>query len=466
MKLSRTLAFFALIISLFALISTFFPQPNIEIFGLNLRFPSVQEIISSPTTDTLMNVDEVISDVEASLQIVDSVELAWQDSMKFYNKFFTENSARIICPSDNPEFLFPFFEALDSAKNESVHIIHYGDSQIEGDRISGYLRASMQKKFGGNGPGLLPLWQPVGAHSVGQTLSDAVECYYAGGMMGQRANHKRYGAMAQMAQLDEGDTIKMSILARQTKNFQRVIIFCGNNSDDLVVQFGKSQQVVHESSKMKHISWKLNKPTNRIDLWFMGQSEIYGIFVDGNEGVSLSNIPMRGSDGTFFTRIEGKGIEYMLSHLNTRLIIMEFGGNALPMLKDTLDVEKYCKGFVKQIDYLHRLQPKSAIIVIGTADMAVKRQGVLQTHPMLPYLVDCIRDSTISHGAGYWDMYNVMGGYNSMKSWVTHSPALAAPDYIHFTSNGANRIAEIFWQTLMVYYDYRDMIKNRQQCEQ
>ena len=459
MKLGKTLAFYGLILCLLALLSHFYPQKEISFCGVDLRFPSIAEVLEIKA-DTNVNIDKMLMNVEASLQIVDSAELARQDSLKFYEKFFTENPSRISLPDNDPTYLFPFFDALDSASNELVHIMHYGDSQIEGDRITGYLRKKFQEKFGGSGPGLLPLWQPIGAHSVSQTISDSVASYFAGGMMGRRADHKRYGAMAQMSALTANDTIRMTVAGRQSKDFQRIIVFAGHNADDFEVTMLGSKQTLHNTNSIKHLSWALKKPTNWLDIRMIGQAEVYGINVDGINGVSISNIPMRGSDGTFFTRIESNGMKEMLNYLNTKLIILEFGGNALPMMKDSTDIARYCIGFMHQIDYFKRILPESQIIVIGTADMAVKRKGTLQTHPMLPYLVDCVRDSTVAHGAGYWDMYDVMGGYNSMKSWVSHSPAWAASDYVHFTPKGADRIAEVFWLSLMVYYDYRDMLKN------
>ncbi|MBP5366106.1 MAG: hypothetical protein J6Y82_09335 [Bacteroidales bacterium] len=458
MKLTKTLAFFGLILLLLATLSYFYPQKEISFCGISWRFPSITDIIEIKP-DTSVNIDQMLSDVEASLQIVDSAEIARQDSLKFYERFFAENPSRISLPDNDPTYLFPFFDAIDSASNCLVHIMHYGDSQIEGDRITGYLRKKFQEKFGGSGPGLLPMWQPIGAHSVSQTISDSVASYFAGGMMGKRADHKRYGAMAQMSVLEAGDSIRVTVNARQSKDFQRIIVFAGHNADDLDISLLGSKQTLHNTNSIKHLSWFLKKPVNWLDLKFMGQGEVYGINVDGNNGVSISNIPMRGSDGTFFTRIESNGIKEMLNYLNTKLIILEFGGNALPMMKDSADIARYCTGFIHQIDMFRRIMPDSKIIVIGTADMAVKRNGTLQTHPMLPYLVDCVRDSTVAHGAGYWDMYDVMGGYNSMKSWVSHSPAWAASDYVHFTPKGADRIAEVFWLSLMVYYDYRDMLK-------
>jgi len=47
-----------------------------------------------------------------------------------------------------------FARALRSADQQVVRVLHYGDSQIEGDRISADLRDVLQRRFGGMGPGL------------------------------------------------------------------------------------------------------------------------------------------------------------------------------------------------------------------------------------------------------------------------------------------------------------------------
>jgi hypothetical protein len=64
-----------------------------------------------------------------------------------------------------------FFNSLANISNEdkSIRILHYGDSQIEGDRISDYLRLKLQGEFGGEGPGLIS-FMPV-APSVVNKLS-------------------------------------------------------------------------------------------------------------------------------------------------------------------------------------------------------------------------------------------------------------------------------------------------------
>lgn len=464
MKQYKTLLFVLVVMSALLLLSVIYPQPSVTLFGVTLRWPSVADVLKT-NKQASVDIDEQLNIVESSMQIavVDSAQQAYQDSLSFYTNFFAQSPSRIYCPNDRAEYLFPFFRSLTDTTERFVHIIHYGDSQIEGDRISGFLRYRFQEKFGGSGPGIVPLWQAIGATSVGQELSDSVPMYYAGGIMGQRAEHKRYGAIAQVGHLTN-DTVVFTAWGRRSKCFSRVRVYAGNIDSLLSVSIGTSAvKRLTPSDKTSSMTWELVSARSKITLSMSGASDIYGISLDTDTGVSLTNVPMRGSDGTFFTRMEREPIQRMLRDLNTRLVIMEFGGNALPMLKDSSSVDKYCEAFARQIRYIHDILPRAQVLVIGPADMSIKRDGVLQTHPLLPLLVERMRETSVSNDAAYWDMYGVMGGYNSMISWVKHQPQWAAPDYIHFTVKGADRISQVLWQTLMTYYDYMCFVsKNRE----
>jgi hypothetical protein len=68
-----------------------------------------------------------------------------------------------------------FFQALAEAKKtpKKIRISYYGDSMIEGDLITNDLRKSLQKKFGGNGVGFVPIASNVAGFrtSINQTFS-------------------------------------------------------------------------------------------------------------------------------------------------------------------------------------------------------------------------------------------------------------------------------------------------------
>lgn len=459
MKLYKSLLFILSVVALLALLCAVFPQPSLRLCGIDLHFPSLDKIIR-PSAEKKVTADELINAVEHEFVLtIDSVAQAHQDSLNYYNKFFAESPVRICCPDNNPEYLFPLFDALDNAGEKGVHVMHYGDSQIEGDRISGYLRAELQKRFGGFGPGLLPLLQPISSMAVRQTLSDSVAMYYAAGMMGSRAPHKRYGAMAQVAQLVSKDTLKCSIHSYKGKDIQNVTLFVGNVDSLLRVSVNGVYKTFNAANGMQTMSVGLSKRVSDVSMTFAGSGEVYGINIAGTTGVSVTNVPLRGSDGTFFSRIDPDAMKRMLLMLNTRLLIMEFGGNALPAIKDSASVDRWCNSFRNQVAYMQKMLPQATILVIGPADMSVKVDGEFKTHELLPYLVGQMKKSVTGSGAAFWDMFSVMGGSESMVAWVAHKPTWAAPDYIHFTKKGADRISQVLVETLMTYYNYRKFIQ-------
>ena len=80
--------------------------------------------------------------------------------------------------------------------------------------------------------------------------------------------------------------------------------------------------------------------------------------------------------------------------------------------------------------------------------MAHKVGDVFETYPMLEKVRDELKRTAFETGCGYWDLYEVMGGRNSMEAWVTADPPLAGTDYVHFTSKGAMRVAELLVHAL------------------
>jgi hypothetical protein len=66
---------------------------------------------------------------------------------------------------------------------------------------------------------------------------------------------------------------------------------------------------------------------------------------------------------------------------------------------------------------------------------------------------DALRTNTLAQGGAYWDLYRAMGGRNSMVSWVEAEPPLAATDYTHFSIQGANKVAELFYEALVYDMD-------------
>lgn len=447
-----------------------FPKGGIE---LTLRFPTLQEVFSNDTTnvDLEKNLQDIENTFVATLDTLPEMfenadSLACIDTLHFYEAFDTTSVARIYFPDNNPRVMDGLFATLEerTKKKGMLHILHYGDSQIELDRISGYVRQALQDTFGGNGVGLLPIVPLIQTTAVGQTVSDSLPRYVASGTMRQKVAHNRYGVMAQMAELNGSVTLSYSTrdwkqVYEGTKKFNRVRLFLGNNKENFKATLSAngidSTQVIEEEKfGMTELSWSLRSYVSNCSLQLKGNAELYCVSLESTSGVVVDNIPLRGSAGTFFTGISSSLLRETMTALNVPLIILEYGGNAVPAITSQEAVQNYKKDFGRQIKYLKNLYPKAFILVIGPADMSTKIDGELQTWPYVEEVIQSMKEIALENGAAFWNMFDVMGGRNSMIQWVSHKPAWAAPDYIHFSPQGAKRIAEVFTQSFMHYYEY------------
>ncbi len=472
MQSYKTLIFiFLILLSLYA-VCLFFPQDGIPFFNRRLFFPTLEEVLQR---DKTVSVDEKMKIVEEGIKmkaIADSIntakEAARQDSIRFYKNFFTTHSARFYLPNNDLSFFDSIFVAMDRCKTDStiVHILHYGDSQIEEDRISSYLRQRLQEQFGGIGAGLLPVMQPIPSASVGQSASGAMERFIIAGMHKNKAPSNRYGILGQFAILSGSGSIFINSqnYSRTHENVKRwnvVRLFVNSNTTPLSAtlvsgKYSKTKNIASPKSSTSVITWQIPDSVKRITINLSGSAELSAVSLDGTYGVNVDNIPIRGASGTFFSQIDRNTIIPTAKELNVRLILLEFGGNMMPSITKS-NIENYMNILAKQISYFREVCPNAKIILIGPADMSTKVRGNLQTYPLLPDLVEAMKNMALANGAGFWNMYDVMGGENSMIQWVKNRPALAAPDYIHFTPKGADKIAEMFYESLNNYYQFYKM---------
>ena len=89
--------------------------------------------------------------------------------------------------------------------------------------------------------------------------------------------------------------------------------------------------------------------------------------------------------------------------------------------------------------------------------MSVKEGTKYVTHPYLETLRDELKKMSFQMNCAYFDVYDCMGGYNSMLSWVDEK--LAATDYIHFSPQGARKISVLLHAALInSYKDYSEKL--------
>jgi lysophospholipase L1-like esterase len=179
-------------------------------------------------------------------------------------------------------------------------------------------------------------------------------------------------------------------------------------------------------------------------------ADVYAVSMDCKKGVAVDNVAMRGSSGTDFTRIDGAYLAQQMQALNTKLLILQFGVNVAPHVLN--DYSFYEKAYYRQLKYLKDNLPGVSILVIGISDMSTKDGGHYVSYPNITLIRDAQKKAAFKAGCAFWDLYEAMGGENSMPSWVNSKPSLAEKDFTHFNANGAKIIGEMIYNALMSEY--------------
>ena len=451
MKARGILIFILSVIAALAALCSIFPEDGVRLGPVTLRMPAIEDILSGGES-------EGESPEAIMARRLAAIREARRDD---FLDFFNNDPARFHLPQDDLSFFDTLFVALDSAGSHRVRIVHYGDSQIEEDRISSVLRDSLQTRFGGGGPGLLPVLDQYYTYSISEASSAAPRRFLAYGPAEMRGAGGRYGAMAQKSHYDT--TVVTTFFPVKSNDgpsryFNRLTFL--SSGSDLYIRCQGVTQEVEASADIRHIRFELADSTERVSVTHSGSHDIYGVMLDRETGVSVDNIPMRGCSGTVFTGINAAQLADYYNTENVRLIILQYGGNSVPFTRTEKQISDFCDDIARQIVYLQEQAPGARILFVGPSDMSTNLQGKMQTYKQLPAIVDSLRVTAQRSGAAFWDMYAAMGGQGSMAQWVRQVPPLAGPDYVHFTPRGAEKMGGMLYETLMLYYEYYELMKD------
>jgi lysophospholipase L1-like esterase len=489
------LAFMLMVTIVLVGLSLIVPQKGVR-FALDfeLKYPSFDRLVNNESPDYVDiastialsdSLDEVgeISDeeLEIALGMVDTTDSVIVIRRKHINVDSMRRAEKYLQPIEfengDASSLISFFEALDDVayKKGKTHVFHYGDSQIEGDRMTSYIRDRLQKRFGGYAIGMVPVSNLNQVKILNHENSEGWYRYPAFFKEGAEGENSNYGAMASYSTYTpyptDSSLAKDSIYSawvrydtkktiyNNAKKFKQVKIFHGPVYDAVRLTFPIYDTTFTDYLKgqkiLNTVSLDFDEPIDQVELKFESKisPQIYGVALESPTGVQVNNIAMRGSSGTIFHKIDPALFAAMHEELNTSLIILQYGGNVMPYMKDSVQAAQYGSRFYNQIRVVQKSCPNASIVLIGPSDMSTKNDEFFETYPLLEPVRDALKKAAFKAGIGYWDMYAAMGGKNSMPSWVEASPALAGSDYTHFTPRGARIISEFFYKALIIEYE-------------
>jgi len=469
----KSLIFLLCLLNIMLLLGFVFPEKGIYLNNqLCLQFPSLSDLLKSPQPK---------KDISAILNLADQLDV--QDSSHVYATGDSISQQNVLADSlpnlvttlqyKNISAIESFFKALSDVKQAgSIRVLHYGDSQIEGDRITDYLRMKFQSQFGGKGPGLIsfmPIAQSVGCRVTWGYGWDRYQTFLG---KDKRVSHSNFGVTGCFTRFcnykeiyDTSVYISTNVQITTNKNagsnnigYSKIKLFYGGCKTKTWCEFYDGPALsgadsLEAGGNFRVKEFAVSSGSTQHEFKFKGKDspDFYCASLENETGIYIDNIAQRGSSGTFFQRINFSQLNNFYNHLNVKLIILQYGGNALPALKNKEMVNNFASYYKGQIGLLKKAAPNASILFIGPADMSVKEGTEYVTHPLLEDLRDALKKVCFETNCAYFDMYDCMGGKNSMVSWVDQK--LAASDYIHFSPQGARKIATLLYTSLINNYN-------------
>lgn len=372
---------------------------------------------------------------------------------------------------------------------KSLRIAYYGDSIIEGDLITGMLRHEMQIAYGGKGIGFVPItsivagFRPTIRHSFSKNW-EAISFMSQGkrdiplGICGftfiprpfysiEKAVEPTLDTLAVLDSItvvpEKKETRKIYVntpawVKYQAQaglggadSFERMRLFYSNASDSSYVlcsidnKEAKTYRLT-PGEGINVLDLSAGYPVKTLYLEFNPRDPIhvYGVSFDQANGSYVDSFTIRGYSGMYFQRIPQHILRSFQNHLDYDLVVLHYGENVShPKVKD---YSFYYRGMEKTIKHIQASMPEVPILLISAHDRSIKENGIYITSPDIPLLVSKQGEIARDTDCAFWNLYEAMGGSNSMADYV--QKGLAQKDYTHFNRSGANHIGKQLFELI------------------
>lgn len=367
--------------------------------------------------------------------------------------------------TDSATALTHFFESLNATKRQKnkTRIAYFGDSMIEGDLITQDLRGEMQENFGGYGVGFMPITSIVAGfrgtviHSFGNW-----ETYHL--LKNPPANHllgiSGYGFVANVLNAEDTSSIApgkswvkyYTVNKSHIDKFYEAKLLYGKSVEGNSVTVNGANYPLNGTNQVNEL--KINQgPSRGINATFNCQTplDVFGFSLESDSGVFVDNFSFRGNSGMPISKVYQSVYSGTHRYLNYDLIILEYGLNAVN--PKVTDFSWYERGMDNVIKHMQAAFPGASILLISVGDKAYRHNGVYETDPSVPILVEAQKRLAKKNKTAFWSLYDAMGGYGSMVKWVQGDTVLANKDYTHFNFKGAHKAGKMLFEQLITEYN-------------
>ena len=351
-----------------------------------------------------------------------------------------------------------FFGKLDKQYengNENLNIYHFGGSHIQADIWSNNLRENFQHSLPYNNAGR-GFFFPF--RLIKSNGSPIISSSCSGNWKGYRnsVNHHQgpFGLTGVRAELL--DTLSVINIwfknpINQFDSFQEIDLFFEDSSDNYDINLIVDSTILISSEKLEgHMKYKLSMAIDSLSFSIIKKENIeskfsfFGFCFDNNKhGISYHSIGVNGASVPSYLRCVN--LEKQLDLNPPDLVIFSIGIN--DAYENNFSKEFYSKNYDSLIQIIYSVNPETAILFTTNNDSYYHRKypnkRVYEAKEVMVNLAE-------SKKLALWDMFEIMGGLNSIQKWQLDG--LAKKDLLHLNYKGYNLIGDLLFEAIMEGY--------------
>ena len=346
----------------------------------------------------------------------------------------------------------------DDCRSAVTRVLHYGDSVITSDLVSGTLRRQMQSRFGDAGHGFIlaaNAWEWYFHNDVAHTASDAWAMSRITGPLsgdgiyglGGVSFHTADVASAWFSTASKGD------YGRRVSRFDIYYEEQPAGGDVDVIVPGRPAEIFStrggkKASRVRSVAVADGPAQMTIRTRGSGDVRLFGVALERDvPGVVYDALGANGARARLWSSMSVEHWTEQMALRKPSLIVLQYGTNESEEGKVVPEV--YTRQLGDLVDKVRRAAPDASVLVAAPLDRAERGDGgKMRTRAIIPQLVDLQRQTAAAHGAAFWNTYEAMGGEGSFARWVKAEPQLASWDLTHPTPAGAEVIGDLFFKAL------------------
>ncbi len=350
-----------------------------------------------------------------------------------------------------------FYQSIRQVQTDHtiIHIAYFGDSMIEGDLVTQPLRRLMQKSFGGSGIGFVPVTSPLPGFrtTVRQSFNDN---WAISSFTHPKNSEGVYPGISGYVYISEEGSEAKFESGRGNVPFHKVkILFGGKKTIAVKVLTDTTSRMISlepgEPVSSSLITSDSAFSSFEIRVLSKEPGIFYGVNFENGPGVYVDNYAFRGNSGLPLSAVPAEIFAGFNTALKNKLLILHYGLNVF--VPGVEDYHWYEAAMSQVIAHVKNSSPGVSILLVSMPDRCALISGEYHTPAGLPEFIQLQQRVAAKEQVAFFNLYEAMGGANSMKRWVEGQPKLAGDDYTHPNGAGASKIASLVFEFLMKGYD-------------